>query len=257
VRWAGCGFNVRKIVVDLSSDPSLPPKADAARAHTVRWSNTLVPVALVAGHDHGTIFSDPMAAGGTLVTAVERALGVEDEAAYQQWAVDFPGWTPDRTDVKTPFQQFVTHVVDERGDGVPDYFIEIRAERDGTIKPLEEFEQDVHAWKEDPSYRCFHVNLNALGQASKLYLHLAARSGTRLVSYYGHRSERTDQKGNLRKPDGVWDAVIELPETLRSADGRPVKIFWPFTTTLLEIRLNREPSFGDPASVFWWHLPQA
>ena len=50
----------------------------------------------------------------------------------------------------------------------------------------------------------------------------------------------------------VWTATIRIPATLKTGDGREVRIFYPFTSTLLEIRLNREPSFGKKGNVFWF-----
>jgi hypothetical protein len=257
VRWAGCGFNTRKIVLDLSVDASMPI-ADADRAEPVEWSNENVPLAFVQGYDHGSIFTSPetTSKAGPLVAAVTDALSVESAETYRQWGNRYAGWSDQLLPpgVTAPYQQFVTHVVDERGDSVSDYFIELCTDRDGEICAVEEFEEDVHSWRENQSYRCFHVNLGPLAGLTTLYLHLSARSGTRLVGYYGVDSERMkpNNVGNVELSDGVWDARIQIPAILRTRDGRSFKLFYPFTTTLLEIRLNREPSFGVRGRVFWF-----
>ena len=38
--------------------------------------------------------------------------------------------------------------------------------------------------------------------------------------------------------EGVWDAQIELPRTFNDAR---VTLFYPFTTTFVELKLNRDP----------------
>jgi hypothetical protein len=254
VRWAGCGFNTRKIMVDLSLDPALED-GTGRRASVVQWHNELVPLAFVDGHDHNTIFASPGTEKDPLVRAVCRALEVGDSDAYTQWAAEFADWDDERLPPVggARYQQFVTRLVDERGDGVPDYYLELCDAAGGRLEPLDGFEQDVHAWREDSSYRCFHVDLNALAGRSTLELRVSARSGTSLVAYYGHDSERMVSAQGRPNPKGVWDARIKIPTELQTDDGRPVKLFYPFTTTLLEIRLNREPLYGNKGQVFWWH----
>jgi len=88
----------------------------------------------------------------------------------------------------------------------------------------------VHAYTEDPSYRCFHVNLTRLApdRRTTLGLRLMAESGTDRVAYYGIGKEDA----------GEWDALLDLTPWLHDTD---VSFFYPFTTTLIEVVVNREP----------------
>jgi hypothetical protein len=259
VRWAGCGFNTRKIELDLSVDPSVPSPGDASRAELVEWHNTHVPLAFVEGHDHGSIFTDPTRTPA-LVDAVVSALAVESAADYTAWATRHADWDDQRLPpgISAPYQQFLTRVVDERGDPVTDYFLELCEVRNGVAIPIEEFEQDVHSWKEDASFRCFHVDLRAVRNAGELLLRLAARSGTTLIGYGGWNGQKADDgrdadfTRNERTEDDLWNAMIRIPNSFTARDGRNVRVFYPFTTTLFEIRLNREPSFGRKGNVFWF-----
>lgn len=112
---------------------------------------------------------------------------------------------------------------------------------------MKEFAPDVNAHTEDPSYRCFHIDITPFvtSNATKpdnLWIRLIASSGTKLVAYYGHGSERVTQEGMPNLQDGKWDAVIDLTEHLSNKiDGKGVNLFYPLTTTFVEIKLNREP----------------
>ncbi|HMJ02787.1 MAG TPA: hypothetical protein VK506_07590, partial [Conexibacter sp.] len=139
------------------------------------------------------------------------------------------------------WQQFVMRAVDERGDPVPDWYLEVGTGTDDAFEPLEDFDLDVHPYGADPSYRCFHADLGALRpeQRTSLALRLTARTGSELVAYHGVGSERLTPAGRpAGGRDGVWDAFIDLSSLLGDAQ---VRFFHPFTTTLVELRLNREP----------------
>jgi hypothetical protein len=236
VRWAGAGFNCRKIRMDLTADPS---EADKPRVVFDPWRNTIAPLALIPGHNHATILSNP---GPELVEKVVAALRVSSAQQYavlreqllKQSAADASGIEQ--------WQQFVIHLVDERGDGIKDFFIELYTMNRGELEKIDNAEIDVHAFTNDPSYRCFHVNLSRLQPAlfDNLWLRLIASSGTQLVAYHGHGSERITPSGTPRANPGLWDAVIDLTSNLPRGATDP-KFFYPFTTTLVEIQMNREP----------------
>ena len=80
-----------------------------------------------------------------------------------------------------------------------------------------------------------------------------------IVGYRGEGSEKMIGEGaDMRMvEDGKWDAAINLTPTLRPTGegGAPgsVSVFHPFTTTLIELKLNREPL--PPVGrnkVLWW-----
>ena len=150
------------------------------------------------------------------------------------------------------FQQFIARVVDERGDPVPDYNIELYT-RNGTKEHVHRrFSEDVHVYGADPSLRSFHVDVGALldHPPANLWLRVLASSGSRLVDYHGYGSEKVDVFRTTVNDEGKWDAEVDLTATLTNPD---VKLFYPFTTTLVELTLNREPQpLSGRNNVFWF-----
>jgi hypothetical protein len=245
VRWCGVGFNCRKIVMDLSIDPS---GTDRPRVEYKPWANTRVPLVMLPGYNHGSIFGAPEA---PLVDAVAAALQVDSNDDYDRWKEKYERplqQAAEKSPVKH-WQQFVTHLVDERGDGIGDYYVDLYTKVGDQWHELQDFAPDVHAFREDPSYRCFHIDVapfvspaSGAPPVGNLWLRLIASSGTKLISYFGYNSERIDSKGFQSLDAGKWDAAINLTEHLvGDVAGKSVRLFQPFTTTLVEIRMNREP----------------
>jgi hypothetical protein len=236
VRWAAAGLGTRKLVVDLRREPGMEK---VERVTVAPWSNVNVPLVFVPGCNHATIVRDPPPA---LVEMVMEALAVEDFDAYTAWAQRHadPAKQARILDGKEPWQQFVVHAVDERRDPVPDFYVTVGTVDSGEFEPIEDFALDVHPFADDPSYRCFHVNLAKLKVEERrtLELRLIAQSGTELVAYYGHDSDTFTPAGGERDDPGHWDAKIDLTPWLRDTE---TKFFWPHTTTLVEVVLNREP----------------
>ena len=51
-----------------------------------------------------------------------------------------------------------------------------------------------------------------------------------------------------RGEDAVWDAKVELPDRIGDAS-----LLYPFTTTFIELRLNRDPMpFGEIKNEICW-----
>lgn len=236
VRWAGAGFNARKISLDLTRRDD-----DGTRRVAVsRWKNVEVPLVFLRDLNHSTILSRP---SRELVEMAGSALRVGSASAYRRWRATYaPVSDANRQAARArEWQQFVVRAVDERGDPIRDYFLELcRADAGGTLRRIEGFDADVHAFQGDPSYRCFHVDLRALQPARRhgLCLRIIASSGTELVGYHGAGSEKVSAGATRRRGEGKWDATIDLSEGLRRAG---LEFFVPYTTTLVEIRLNREP----------------
>ena len=79
-------------------------------------------------------------------------------------------------------------------------------------------------------------------------MRVIASSGTELVGYYGYRSSADVQTTphDLNK----WDAIIQFDPAIGSKE---VQFFFPYTTTLIELRLNREPMpLTGINKVFWF-----
>ncbi|MEM7737849.1 MAG: hypothetical protein AAF267_18880, partial [Deinococcota bacterium] len=274
VRLAGCALNSRKIVLDLAGDIQ---EHQRKRVDTAKWSHEDAPLVPIAGVHHGTIMSEPTP---ELVEFVMTGLEVNDASSYNRWrqiAHEHSERIYENTSALDAWQQLIIRVIDERGEPVPDYFIEfiVKMPNESTWQPFQDvfpnFKMHVHVYKHDPSLRCFHLNLDSAQtkdarkyQGEPLGIRVIASSGTDLVGYHGYVDPGIDvpketsstnadtsttddyliDVDDLGLPpslkashvEGVWDGVIDL-----SGLNEDVAFFYPFTTTLLEIRLNREP----------------
>ena len=138
----------------------------------------------------------------------------------------------------------MVHASDSHGNPITDYSVEIIViEAGGSATPVHNFEADVHPYLADTSYRCFHVQLDTLPPLAgrRLIARIIASSGTELVGYQGFGS-------NVAAPNfGPFD--LDLTEYDGTKPGKPA-LFYAFTTTLLEIILNREPV--PPVNIFQW-----
>ncbi|MEM6429330.1 MAG: alpha/beta hydrolase [Deinococcota bacterium] len=267
VRLAGCALNSRKIVLDLAGDIREDKRVD-----TAKWSHEDAPLVPIAGVHHGTIMSDPPP---ELVEFVMAGLEVDSANNYTRWrqtAKDHSERVYKDTPALEKWQQLIVRVIDERGEPIPDYFIEFIVKMPGTSiwQPFQDvfpkFRTHVHVYKHDPSLRCFHIDLDSARQyqGEPLGIRVIASSGTGLVGYHGYVDPNIAVPKNTSSPredassaddylidasdlglppslkashvEGVWDGVIDL-----SSLNKDVKFFYEFTTTLLEIRLNREP----------------
>lgn len=246
VRWAGCALNSRKITVDLMVAPG---SDKAASIGISAWANQQHPLMFVDGANHGTILSDPPQA---LCDLVRKALDVETEDEFTTWITAATQAAKPAQAKVSPWQQFVMRLVDERGDPVNDWNLQMYGSADAK-RPLQQFALDVHTYKRDPSLRCFHVNLAKLQpeKLSQLHLKLIASSGTNLVAYHGAGSERITKDGTAMNPQGKWDACLDLSEAL--GDGGKFNLFYPFTTTFVELKINREPMpMVGKNNVYWF-----
>jgi hypothetical protein len=246
VRWAGCSLDARKIVLDLTGGNTPLPDA-APRVAAPIPANADVPVTFVDDTDHGGIIRQPPQG---LVQRVLEALQVGTAADFAAWQAETAKWSASARGRIDKYQQFVVRLIDERGDPVPDYHLQLLTQDGDKIRP---FDTDVHVYRRDPSLRSFHVNLSKLkpDQQKGMLVRLIASSGTARVGYAGVGTEKVTLQGQLDR-EGKWDAQFSLPAEVD--DG--VSFFYPFTTTLVEIRINREPlPLVGPNEVLWF-LPK-
>ncbi len=243
VRWSGVALNTRKITLNLGI-----PKNEVQWAD---WSNLLdIPMIPVAGVHHNQIMSQPPA---ELISLVLRALQVDSKEDFDKFHSDA---VASAEVVKlgrakqqgNTWQQFVVHAKDNHGSPITDYSIEIVAKApDGAETSVSDFEEDVHPYAADNSFRCFHVKLDGLTQkiaGKRLIARIIARTGTKLLGYQGYGSNVTQGA----TPDfGPVD--LDISDFDGSQAGKPT-LFYPFTTTLIEIILNREPM--PPVDIFKW-----
>jgi len=245
VRWAGCALNSRKVVLDLSADC-----ADDARVQVLDWTQDDVPMHPIANVDHGSILSAPPLA---LQELVNDALRVASSPSYTAWCARAETTVRATREAMVPWQQFVVRAVDERGDGIRDWNLQLGLSDGATLEP---FTQDVHVYGADPSYRSFHVNLSQLkdsavlrGRARRLTTQLYASTGTQRVLYSGAMVDTARVEAPNRA--GTWYGSLDLSSVL---PGGAVRFFHPFTTTFIELRLDREPLTG-PGMVVRLHEP--
>lgn len=243
VRWAGCALNSRKFRLDLSG--SIP---NSKRVLSVPFRNVDVDLIPIDGKTHGTIVTDP---GDVLIDLVRRALEVNSGPTFDEFMRHARRVTKPARERMDEYQQFVIRAVDERGDPIRDWNLQL-FRSDGANKPMREFGMDVHRYSRDPSLRSFHVNLTKLGKVTDddIRFGLIASTGTDFVSYYGIGSETTQLSAGVHGA-GKWDAQMKVRQQI---DGETT-LFYPFTTTLIEMVLNREPMPLDPSQVnrvTWW-----
>ena len=239
VRWAGCALNSRKLVLDLTADC-----AEADRVQVLDWTQDDVPMYPIANTDHGSILSNPPVA---LQQMVIDALRVTSRPLYDAWVAQADAAVADARGTMVPWQQFIVRAVDERGDGVADWNLQLGVRNGPTLTP---FTQDVHVYSGDASYRSFHVNLAQLKQAELLRgrpRHLAAQlyasTGTQRVLYTGAMVDGAGDSAVVEAPNraGTWYGTLDLSSVL---PGGAVRLFHPFTTTFIELRLERDPLTG-------------
>jgi pimeloyl-ACP methyl ester carboxylesterase len=264
VRWAGCGLNTRKITIDLTQVPVGSDGRAVARATISPWAaNRLdVPIIPVDHRNHGSLISEPEngmvqlvadflkvgeAGNETYDAWLTRANAYGDQgrqpmlinpgagaagasAEFKKFFGHIIGQSGDA--VMEGWQQFVVHTRDERGDGIQDYMIEVLTRgEDGQWIPFTDMYTDVHAYGADSSYRCFHVRLprGLAAGTVPLKARIRASTGTQIMAYQGYGAN------DLTQPS----EAVELDIT-NLGDGQG-SLFCPFTTTLIEIVLNREP----------------
>lgn len=259
VRWAGCALNTRKITVDLTRS-GVPSE----RVKISPWASDRleVPMIAVEGRDHSSLISDPEPG---MIQRILSFLDVNDKPAFDAWLqdamqygsaalskmkinpgahaagiaaeaekffghiighnapMDMDGW-----------QQFVVRAVDEWGDGVSDYLIEVLKQENGEWKRFDEMYTDVHAYGADPSFRCFYIRLpKGISTAGRpLKIRINASTGTELMAYRAYAAG-VQELGATLEP-------IVLDATSIGPEGRET-LFYPFTTTMIEIMLNRDP----------------
>jgi hypothetical protein len=54
-------------------------------------------------------------------------------------------------------------------------------------------------------------------------------------------------RGTTANAPGEWDAKLRIPKKITGNFGQEIGFFYPFTTTLVEVKINREPFPFNPA----------
>ncbi|PSR57445.1 hypothetical protein AHMF7605_24785 [Adhaeribacter arboris] len=231
VRWAGCALNSRKITLDFTK-PDEDGRYDITDWPVDKRTNLAMPFIPVEGINHASIIENP---SDELIKMVIQALDVNTEEGYKNWIQTATKISKQTLAAMDPWQQFVVRAHDERGDPITDYnlqFYKISSNK----TDWEPIAIDVHAYTSDNSYRCFHVNLKDLDAQNiqSLKLEFMASTGTELLGYYEYVADDVKITTTDKSPTFTIDLTPFLHEKNK-------KIFFPFTTTIIEIILNREP----------------
>jgi hypothetical protein len=225
-----------------------------------------IPIIAVDGRNHATILSKP---DPTMISLVLKFLGVSSEKDYTDWLTEAQKFSAEALQkmLKNPgrggilggaekliemaegksepelegWQQFVVYARDEWGDGISDYVMEVRRQENGKWVNFEQISTDVHAYGLDQSYRCFHIRLpKGISQpGQKMCVCVNASTGTELMAYRAYGAKTIEL--------GAGSEPYELDISGLGPTGKET-LFYPFTTTMIEIMINREPVPFDKES---------
>jgi hypothetical protein len=113
-------------------------------------------------------------------------------------------------------------------------------------------DEHVDVYSRDHSYRCFHFDVAKLLDRSSLTVKVMAQSGSTWIDFQGFGLEQEGERIASPTANERWDATFDLTEVLThdrellaqihsgnlAFDNQ--RLFAPFTTTLVEIRLDRD-----------------
>ena len=232
VRWSGCSLNTRKIFLDFTTAPGDPKGLVISNWLSDERSNLAMPFIPIKGLNHASIIEEP---SELLVDLVAKALQVTDKASYDAWIAEATAGSRATLKAMEKWQQFIIKAVDERGDPIRDFNLQLY-KRDTPTSRYKPVPMDVHTYAADNSLRCFHVNLDEIAYEGmqSLRMEFMASSGTQLLGYYEYRSP----DNNMEPDEGQPTFTMDLTKLLKDDE---LRFFYPFTTTLIEIVLNREP----------------
>jgi hypothetical protein len=262
VRWAGAGLNTRKIILDLTRT-----RPDPERIEIEKWMGTNVPVHLMAGMNHGTILSDPTA---ELVDLVKKSLTVGSREEFAAWLreADAHGRAAKTAadPTKGAWQQVIVRCTDQRGDPIRDFHIRLY---DGEEVVPDFDDERIAVYSGDHSYRCFHFDAAKLLDRRSLAVKVMALSGSTWVDFQGFGLEQAGATIASPTANERWDATFDLTGVLEHDRALLAQIhsgdiafdnqrlFAPFTTTLVEIRLDRDAyplDLTEISNLFGWDL---
>jgi hypothetical protein len=278
VRWAGCALNTRKVSLDLRRHPRLrdgnhniivDANNNPARVAISPWENDRldVPILAVDGRDHGTILQKP---DPTVVQEVADFLNtVGDDNSYNTWltaaqANSAPALAVMKTESVSGnlggagWQQFVLRVRDDHGDGIDDYNLKFFTGATLFGEDAIEINLIADTYSDDGSFRCFYVRLSndmltlntTSGPSQFLWIELIASSGTPTIEYEAYTG--TDLTPQRLTADSE-PIRLDISTLAQGTDT----LFHAFTTTMIEIYLEREPTPLDMVSTLFGFLSSA
>lgn len=266
VRWAGCALNTRMVKLDFRRQPRLTDSDGKPTRVTISpWATGRLecPIIAVNNRNHGSILSNPDATAVSLVSDFFR--NVNSEETYQGWLTRALAFgAPSLAAMNkggAGWQQLVIHVKDDHGDGVPDYNVQLFMGADLSESDDPEFKPlpiTVDTYTSDSSYRCFYVALTddmlhvgEPGRPKKVWLELIASSGTSYLEYEAYTHAPGDDANAAATRLTTAPECVNTVKLDLTAMGPDATLFFPYTTTLLEITLEREPTpLAEVSSLF-------
>ncbi len=250
---AGTSLDTAKLTLDFSE--TVVPSSIHGRPYRWDWSNATEDVAfgVLQGCNHSSIITvealGRMTPVGAYLLRALQCASVEAFASLQQELQAVTVETYAKTK-KPCYQQFLIHTADDHGRGVTDFNIEffvyakpksatavIRREAlsvqevTWSMALHREITKEFHTYMRDSSYRRFLVDLQAvehlLKQASRelgpvvLAMKLYVPAVDKGIYYDNHALQRI---------------IIYDPQIPK---GQVPQLFYPNTTTLIELRVNR------------------
>lgn len=266
VRWAGCALDTRKVMLDFRRHAQIDPADLTKRVVISDWSTERLPVPVIAvdGQNHGTIIENPKP---EVVSLVREFLGINTKDEYDAWetrALAFGAPSKEKMDKSdglangAGWQQLWIHMVDNHGDAVTDYNIQLYygddlAESDDPAKESVKIVADIYS--SDNSYRCFYIHLTQEmleleTNNKKMWLELIASSGSELIEYEAYIGSANDPlRLAIDSHNPAANKPVKMEITGLTEGG--ASLFYPYTTTLLEVFVEREPMpLGTVSNLF-------
>jgi hypothetical protein len=266
VRWAGCALNTRKVTLDFRRHAQLDPVNPTKRVLISDWSSERLSAPLIAvdGQNHGTIIANPKP---EVVSLVHDFFGIKNKDEYDTWearALAFGAPSQAKMDTSDEltngagWQQLWIHMLDDHGDGVTDYNIQLYhgselTESDDPAKESVKLIADTYS--SDSSYRCFYIHLTQemlalMANNKKMWMELIASSGSALIEYEAYTDNENDPlRLAIDSHQSTANKPVKMDITALTEGG--ASLFYPYTTTLMEVFVQREPMpLGKVSNLF-------
>ena len=279
VRWAGCALNSRLVSLDLRREAKLKDTSgNPTRCAISPWAigRLAAPMIAVANRNHGTMLSDP---DENVAQLIGGLFAVADLDSYNKWeanALAFGASSLEKMNAASKYggivgfdtsggagwQQLVVHMVDDHGDGVLDYNLQLfigddlDQSSDPNFRPVPLI---ADTYSGDASYRCFYIRLSddmlAIntpgGKQKKMWVELIASTGSTLLEYEAYSSAEAGPQRLAIDHLGGTPVKLDITALAQGEES----LLYPYTTTLLEIFVEREPLPLNAVSGIFNFLP--
>ena len=273
VRWAGCALNSRMVRLDLRRQPRLKDAAGApTRCVITPWSadRLAAPMIAVDDRNHGTLLSNP---ADDVADRVAAFVKITDPAAYSSWesdALSFAQPALAKMNLASSlngeggagWQQLLVHMVDDHGDPVTDYNLQLfigEALTDSDDPAFKPASVIVDTYSAEASFRCFYIRLSPAmltlnqpgGKTGKMWIELIASSGSSFLEYEAYTVDDAGSQSLTINHLGGTPAKLDIT----ALAGGTNSLLYPYTSTLLEIVVERAPLPLDDVSSLFGFLP--